>query len=73
VRPQTYAANPAFLIKLGLVALGVVNALILHTGQSWRAALVSGDVSVPVKLAACFSILVWAGAVLAGRWIGFVG
>lgn len=73
VRPQIYAANPAFLIKLGLVSLGVVNAMLLHTGQRWRAALAGGETPSSVKLTACFSILIWAAAVLAGRWIGFVG
>lgn len=72
VRPAGYAANPAFLIKLGLVALGVLNALILHTGKGWRAAVEAGTAPSSVKLAALFSIFIWAGAVLAGRWIGFI-
>jgi len=72
VRPQAYAANPAFLIKLGLVALGIVNALVLHTGRSWRAALEAGAAPSSARLAALFSIFIWAGAVLAGRWIGFL-
>lgn len=72
VRPQNYVANPAFLIKLALVALGIVNALVLHTGKSWRAALEAGTAPSSAKLAALFSILIWAAAVLAGRWIGFV-
>jgi hypothetical protein len=72
VRPQAYAANPAFLIKLGLVALGILNALVFHTGKSWRMAVEAGTAPSSIKLAALFSVLIWAAAVLAGRWIGFV-
>ena len=35
VRPLTYAQNPAFLTKISLVALGVVNALVA-AGFNWR-------------------------------------
>jgi hypothetical protein len=72
VRPQAYVANPAFLIKLGLVVLGIVNALVLHTRRSWRAAVETGAVPSSTRLAALFSIFIWAGAVLTGRWIGFI-
>jgi len=72
VRPVAYAQNPAFLIKLGLVALGVVNAAVAHGGVHWRRALESGEVHGALKLSALFSLALWAGAVGAGRWIGFL-
>ncbi|MDJ0389105.1 DUF2214 domain-containing protein [Roseomonas sp. E05] len=71
-RPAAYVENPAFLAKLALVALGLLNALALRAGRSWRTALEGGPVPNRVRLAALVSLLVWPGAVLAGRWIGFL-
>ncbi len=72
VRPAGYAANPAFLVKLGLVAAGLANVLVLKLGAGWRRALAGGAVGWPVRAAAVLSLLIWSGAVLAGRWIAFV-
>jgi hypothetical protein len=74
VRPLTYVENPAFLIKITLVGLGVLNALVLRTTQSWQFALEEEGEPIPdsVRAAALRSLLIWAGAVLAGRWIGFL-
>jgi hypothetical protein len=71
VKPAEYVQNSAFLLKLALVTLGVVNALILRAGPHWGT-LQTGAVSVPVRLMALFSLLTWMAAVLAGRWIAFV-
>lgn len=73
-RPATYAQNPAFLAKLGLVGLGVLNAAALRWNRHWRAAAVEGvgRVHASVRVAALASLLVWVGAVVAGRWIGFL-
>jgi len=71
-RPAAYVENPAFLTKLVLVGLGVLNALALRAGRSWRAALGGGPVSGRLRLAALASLLIWIGAVVAGRWIGFL-
>jgi hypothetical protein len=72
VRPVAYAANPAFLIKIALVAVGVVNALALRFNRHWPAAVDGGPIHPTIRAAAMFSLLVWAGAILAGRWIGFL-
>jgi hypothetical protein len=72
VRPLAYAANPAFLTKISLVALGVLNALLFQVGRNWRIARDGGPVSPSVRIGALASLLIWAGAVLAGRWIGFL-
>ncbi len=73
VRPGAYAENPAFLAKLTLVALGVANALILRASGAWRLAVRDGGwVTGRVRLQAALSLLIWAAAVLAGRWIGFL-
>lgn len=72
VRPQEYAGNPAFLAKVGLAALGIVNAAVLHLRGDWRAALATGAVTPVLRLQALLSLAIWLGAVLAGRWIAFV-
>lgn len=72
VRPLEYAGNPAFLAKLGLVALGIVNAMVVHTMPGWKA-LQAGAAPTPMlRFAAVLSIFTWMAAVVAGRWIGFL-
>ncbi len=63
-RASSYVANPAFLSKLVLLALAGVNMVVLHF-----IALRSERVRLQMTTGAC-SLLVWAGVVLAGRWIG---
>jgi hypothetical protein len=72
-RPLTYAQNPAFLAKLGLVGLGLLNALVLRQNRRW-CEVVAGREPVPgsIRAAALASLLVWPAAVVAGRWIGFL-
>lgn len=72
VDPFAYLDNPAFLIKLCLIVLGVVNALWLHSRARWRAALEAGKAGAAVRLHALASVSIWIGAVVAGRWIGFI-
>lgn len=72
VNPLEYAGNPAFLAKISLLALGIANAGLLHLTPQWRAAVKGGPLSLRVRLSAVLSLMVWTGAVLAGRWIGFL-
>jgi hypothetical protein len=72
VRPAAYAANPAFLTKVGLVALGVANALLLRRSRGWRRAAEGGTVGLGPRIGALVSLAVWCCAVVAGRWIAFV-
>jgi hypothetical protein len=71
-RPVAYVENPAFLVKLGLIGLGLVNVALLHRNRHWRRAVEGGAVEPSVRAAALVSLLVWAGVVVAGRWIGFL-
>lgn len=70
VRPVEYAANPAFLAKLGFILLGLLNVLALR--RRWARALAGGGIGPALRLAALVSLLAWLGALLAGRWIAFV-
>lgn len=72
VQPLTYIRNTAFLIKLCLLVLGVINGLLLRLLPHWRSALAGGEVGVMVKLSALFSLLVWVSVLVSGRWIGFL-
>ncbi|SOC35324.1 hypothetical protein SAMN05892877_101298 [Rhizobium subbaraonis] len=72
VRPAEYAGNPAFLAKLGLIALGLANVAAVHRGAGWRAVLAGAAPGPALRLAAATSLLVWIAAVVAGRWIGFL-
>lgn len=72
VQPTAYARNPAFLLKLALVALGVVNALALNIRPAWTRALEGGAVGPSLKAQAAASLMIWIWAVVAGRWIAFV-
>ena len=44
----------------------------LQASWHWRVVREGGPVYASVRLAAIASLLIWAGAVLAGRWIGFL-
>ena len=63
-RASWYVVNPAFLTKVVLLLLAGVNMLVLHFF-----ALRTERVRLQMTTGAC-SLLVWAGVVLAGRWIG---
>ncbi|CAD7028428.1 hypothetical protein REJC140_02625 [Pseudorhizobium endolithicum] len=72
VRPLEYAGNPAFLAKLALVALGLLNILAVHLSAGWRQLLAGGTPQAATRIGATISILIWTGAIIAGRWIGFL-
>jgi hypothetical protein len=67
-----YASNRAFQIKMALLVLAGVNMLFFHrrtfrTIDEWDTA---ERPAVAARLAGGFSILLWVGIMLAGRWIG---
>jgi hypothetical protein len=72
VRPQEYAANPAFLAKILLVALGILNAAALHARGGWRRTIDADDAPPLVRVQALLSLVLWVCALLAGRWIAFI-
>lgn len=70
---QEYCPNPALHIKLVLIVLAGVNMAVFHftvyrrVGE-WDKAYVT---PLGAKLVGSLSVLLWAGVVAAGRWIGF--
>ncbi|MGZ2379181.1 DUF6644 family protein [Rhizobium brockwellii] len=72
VRAVEYAANRAFLAKLGLIAIGLLNLSIVHLGRGWKTAVSTGIVRPGLRVSATLSAAIWIAAVIAGRWIGFL-
>jgi hypothetical protein len=72
VKPTEYLANPAFLWKLGLLALALGNVALQHRGEAFRQALAQDRPSPRIRAGALASTSLWLAALLAGRWIGFV-
>ena len=69
IQAATYARNPAFLLKLALIAVAALNFLAfstLHRKHTSEAA------SPALRLSAIASIMLWSGVLLCGRFIGFV-
>jgi hypothetical protein len=68
------AANPAFIVKMTFIAFGVVNIWLLRR-RVFHDPATPGLVSVPLagKLLAAASLVLWAGAITAGRLMAYVG
>lgn len=72
-QPEVYLDNTAFLVKLGLVCAGVLNALCLHVRPAWQRIVRAGaPAPASMRLQAATSMLLWFFVILAGRWIGFL-
>jgi hypothetical protein len=72
VQLTKYAANPAFLLKLALIAGAIANALAFRSMGSWGGRRRSAEGYVRARLHAALSLALWLGALFAGRWIAFV-
>ena len=68
VQPFDYLGNPAFQLKLVLLALAAGNALVFNLVDR-----TSAGEGPALKLVALLSILLWPAVLLSGRFIGFVG
>lgn len=64
------AGSAALWVKLGLLALGLANALLFR--RRWAGRL--GDAAAPAgaKAQAALSLLIWPGAAMAGRLIAYL-
>jgi hypothetical protein len=71
-RASSYVANPAFQVKVLLLLLAGANMLVLNfvafrSVEHWN---LQATTSRAARFAGGCSLVVWAGVVLAGRWIG---
>ncbi|WP_420006265.1 hypothetical protein [Arenibacterium sp. LLYu02] len=62
IRAGHYAANPAFQVKLALIAVSFANILMAHAAP---------EDSRARQVAALLSLGLWGGTIFAGRWIAF--
>ena len=72
VKPLEYAANPAFLVKLGLLALAFLNVALQHSDRHFESAVRRAQPTSRVRIVAAASAMLWLSILIAGRWIGFV-
>ncbi|WP_247887226.1 hypothetical protein [Azospirillum sp. SYSU D00513] len=74
VEATAYVRNPAFLAKLALVALALLNILAFHGGAGRRISCWGTDPSPPpaARLAGIASLLLWVAALAAGRLIAYM-
>ena len=70
-RPAAYAANPAFQIKMVLLAMAGLNVLVFHR-ILYRSVVVASD-QEPARssqYSGGLSLLIWLTVILSGRWVG---
>ena len=72
VKPREYLENQAFLWKMALLALALVNIAVQHRNHHYRLALDGGTVHRSVRLVAGCSAVLWLAVLVAGRWVGFL-
>jgi hypothetical protein len=74
VSATKYAAMPVFLVKLCFIATALVNAVLLRRHPDWVLVRVPGLAAEPgprLKAAAAFSLALWLGVILCGRFIAY--
>jgi hypothetical protein len=68
------SANPAFRVKLVLIAVAAANAAVFHRGIFRSVAGWDREVAAPVpaRLAGALSLLLWAGVIACGRLLAYL-
>ncbi len=73
-RASSHVVNPAFQWKIYLLALAGINMLIFHR-KIYRDIHNWDNTAVPpnnVRMFGAFSLILWSGVMLGGRWIGHI-
>ena len=68
----TKAQNPVFFVKMALIVIGVVNMWALRR-QVFRGSAATEESGSFGKILAVTSLVVWAGAITAGRLMAYLG
>jgi hypothetical protein len=71
VSPAGYLDNPAFRVKLALLAGALAMVAIQHANPAFRAVADGAAPALSVRVAAALSAVLWLAIIGAGRWIGF--
>jgi hypothetical protein len=69
----TKFANPVFFTKMALVALSVINMVLIRRKVLRAPGAATGLVPTAGKVLAITSIILWAGAITAGRLMAYLG
>jgi hypothetical protein len=74
VQATTFLAQGLFYVKLGAIALAVVNASLFHRGIFRQVSAWNYSPQTPgaAKLAAITSLVCWTVALVCGRWLAYV-
>ena len=66
-----FLTQPLFMLKMGLIAAGGINAAMLHTGPL-RA--IEGDAAPParIRIAAAISLVLWIAVIVCGRFLAYL-
>ncbi|NBJ10956.1 hypothetical protein [Microvirga arsenatis] len=70
VEARALGVNPAFILKLGAIALGLANVALFHA--RFGAALRGGALPPEARTYALVSLLAWIVTLLAGRMIAYL-
>jgi hypothetical protein len=70
---STKLINPVFYIKLVIIALGIVAFLFINRRVFRDPLLDKRPMEAPEKFLAVASIILWIGAITAGRLMAYIG
>ena len=72
--PGEFLTQPVFLLKMGLILAGGINAALLHKGPLRALADAPVDRPMPrrIRAAAGLSILMWLGVIACGRLLAYL-
>ena len=73
-RASAHMLNPAFQWKMLLMAIAAANMMMFHWQSSRHRRSQPPSVNVPalLKWSGVLSLIIWAGVMLAGRWVGHI-
>lgn len=73
MQATTFATQPLFYIKMGTIALAVINTSIFHRGIFRSVATWNYSPYTPgaAKAAAIVSLVCWTFALICGRWLAY--
>ncbi|HVF64361.1 MAG TPA: DUF6644 family protein [Casimicrobiaceae bacterium] len=70
---EEFLTQPVFMLKMGLILAGGINAAVLHTGVLAR--MVNepdAEIARKLRFAAFFSLLTWLGVIACGRMLAYL-
>lgn len=70
-RPLDYVFNTLFQLKLGCIALALLNITVLHCSDTWSMAVQHNRPDGRVRLACGISLVCWLTALGLGRLVGY--